>query len=250
MMLFCAPNPITPLTTPGRDTAPFTNLLRDEPARVWRFEGTSAQLTFQVSGEWDTFALVGNNLRASDTYRLRAGPTLESLNTNPPLDLTFVAWTGFAPLAKATSFHLLNAPVAYSFIRLDISSPGNPDGFIEASRLVIGSRVATAGVNIGAERQHMDSSIIQDGPGYTTVQEYRSRLQWKVAIGPLKADQYYGTWDRFLYKVGKNRGFLFIEDTEADWVQSETAFVRNQAEAKSVNVSSDFNKLELTLLQV
>lgn len=250
MMLFCAPNAITPHAVSSRETAPFTNALRDEPARVWRSEGTSAQLTFQVIGEWDTFALVGNNLRASDTFRLRAGPTLESLSSNPPLDLTFVAWTGNAPLAKATSFHLLNAPTTYQFVRLDITSNGNPDGFIEASRLVVGTRVATAGINIGAERQHMDGSVIEDGPGYTTIQQYRSRLQWKVTIGPIKASEYYGTWDRFLYKVGKSRGFLFVEDTEAPWVQSETAFVRNQAEAKSVNVASDYAKMEMTLLQV
>lgn len=250
MMLYCAPNAILAQTTPGRETAPFTNLLRDEPARVWRSEGTTAQLTFQVSGEWDNFALVGNNLRATDTIRLRAGATLASLDATPPLDLTFVAWTGSAPLNKAISFHLLSAPSAYSFVRIDINSPGNPDGYIEASRLVLGSRVATAGINIGAERQHMDGSVIEDGPGYTTIQEYRRRLQWKVAIGPIKASEYYGTWDRFLHRVGKSRGFLFIEDTTADWVQSEAAFVRIQTEAKAVNVSSDFAKMEMTLLQV
>jgi hypothetical protein len=241
---------VTSHSTPGRETAPFSNLLRDEPARVWRSEGTTAQLTCQVAGEWDTFALVGNNLRATDTIRLRAGATLAALDASPPLDLTFVAWFGTAPLNKAISFHLLSAPSAYSFVRIDINSPGNPDGFIEASRLVLGSRVATAGININAERQHMDGSVIEDGPGYTTIQEYRRRLQWKVAIGPILASQYYGTWDRFLNKVGKSRGFLFIEDTNSPWVQSEAAFVRNQADAKSVNVSSSHNKMEMTLLQV
>lgn len=250
MMLYCAPNAVMAQTTPGRETAPFSNLLRDEPARVWRSEDTTAQLTFQVSDEWDTFALVGNNLRATDTIRLRAGATLASLDATPPLDLTFVAWTGMAPLAKAISFHLLSAPVAYSFVRIDINSPGNPDGFIEASRLVLGSRVATAGINIGAERRFLDGSVIEDGPGYTTIQEHRRRLLWKVGIGPIKATEYYGTWDRFLHRVGKSRGFLFIEDTNAPWVQSEAAFVRVHNEANTGNVSSDFVKMEMTLFQV
>lgn len=250
-VVLCAPNELVAYATPSQTTAPFTNMLRDEPARVWRSPGTTAYLTMQVSGTWDTFSLVDNNLPASATIRLRAGPSVQSVDgATAPLDVTFPAWTGTAPLNRATSFHLLNAPVSHAFVRLDINSSGNADGFIQASRLVIGKRVETTGVNIGAERQHIDSSTVNDGPGYTTIQEYRRRLQWKVNIGPITATAYYNDWDRFLYRVGRSRGFLFIEDTTAPYVQSETAFVRCQAEAKSVNVSSDYAKLEMSLLQV
>lgn len=252
--VFLAPKAFTPISQSEQAQAPVTNLLRDEAGRVWRSNGlTGVTMTVQLDGTpWDTLALVNTNLRATDTIRVRAGASTTVVNgsTGAPIDVTFNAWTGTAPLAKATAFRLLTSAVTYAFVRLDITSTGNPDGYVQASNLVIGKRVETAGVNIGAERQHMDGSVVADGPGFTTVQEYRRRLQWKVSIGPLTATSYYAEWDRFLYQVGRSRGFLFIEDTNAPWVQSELAFVRNQADAKSVNVSTNYAKLEMTLLQV
>lgn len=249
--VLCAPRAFTILAASQQANGPASNLLRDEAGRIWRSNGlVDASLTIELDGHpWDTVALVNATLVPGDTVRVRAADTQAGLDS-APLDVTVTAWTGSDPIDKGTIFHLLDAPVSHRFVRLDIASPGNPAGFVQASNLVINKRVETTGVNIGAERQHVDGSVVEDGPGFTTVQEYRRRLQWKVTIGPITATAYYAEWDRFFYAVGRSRGFLFIEDTTAPWVQSELAFVRNQVDAKSVNVSSDYAKMEMTLLQV
>lgn len=252
-VVFCAPKPVTILTPSEQSNAPAANLLRDEPARVWRSNGLSnpsfvAQLD---GGQWDTFALVGNNLPASATIRLRGGSSAAVVNgSGAPLDVTFDAWAGMAPLDKATSFHLLESPVSHAFVRVDVSSPTNPDGYVQAAHLVIGKRVETDGVNIGAERAHTDGSLINDDGATTTIQERRRRRQWKVSVGPLTATAYYAEWDRFLYSVGKSRGYLYIQETDSPWCQSEAGFARNQVEAKSVRPSNNYAKIDLTLLEV
>ncbi len=250
-----APLPFTALAANEQATAPLSNTRSDEPGFVWRSANLTTvyakvQLTSAVT-DWDTFALVGSNLRATDTIRVRAGATSAAVDGTSGLtvDQTFNAWTGVAPTGGALSFKLLGAIVTSPFVRIDITSTSNPATYVQAQRIVIGKRVETDGVNVGAEQTFEDSSPIETGPGYTSVDVYNVRIGWKVTLEGITDAKYYTNWFPFLRTVGLTQAFVFIPDTDSPYVQNQAVFARvTGSAAKGSSPVADYNIVEFGLL--
>lgn len=246
------PKPFTSLGGNETATGPVANLRTDEPGMVWRSTNlTTVYFKVQLDGTpWDTFALVGSNLRATDTIRIRAGSTSAIVDGSSSLtvDQTFAAWTGTAPTNGALSFKLLGSPVTSPFVRVDITSTSNPAGYVQAQRLVIGSRVSTDGVSIGAEQTFEDSSSVEEGLGYTTVDRYGVRVGWKVTLEGISDALYYGNWYPFLRDVGRSKAFVFIPDDSLPYVQTQAVFGRIISNAKGTSPVADYNNVELSIL--
>jgi hypothetical protein len=253
--VFCLPQPFTYVSGGQAATAPATNLGYDEPGLVWRSAGlSSVSLVIQTAGlPFDTIALCLNNLRASDSVKVSMGGTAANVNgASPSFSQTISAWSGVAPLGKATTTLLLAAPVSYAFIRLDITSTLNPDNFVEASRLVVGKRVACLGVDLGDEETFEDGSTVDDVAGYTTISQARMRSGRKVTISHLKEADYYSAWRPFLAAAGRTNAFLFMpnDDPAYAYTQQQVMLARINTTAKGASLASDQNRIELTLLSV
>ena len=68
--LFCAPSAFTVTNSNSLIVAPASNMNMDAPGMVWRSGSlTTVYVTMQVPTGWDTFSLIGSNLRATDTIR-------------------------------------------------------------------------------------------------------------------------------------------------------------------------------------
>jgi hypothetical protein len=250
--VFLEPKAFTYLNGGTATMAGAGNLRFDEPGLVWRSSGTSGVfLVVQYDGSpIDTIALVDNNLRPTDTIRVRMGATTASVNGVAPLDFTFNAWEGIAPLGAATSIHFLASPVTYPFIRLDISSPGNPDGHIQASRLVLSKKFTNDGVDYGDDETFEDGSSVEDGLGFTTVDPYGGRVGRRLTVSHIKQDDYYTNWRGFLYRVGRKIAWLFLPTTDPTYLQQQMSFVRINTTAKVVNQTTDQFRVELGVLSV
>ena len=252
--VFCAPTSFSVASGSEGAVAPARNLNTDPMGLVWRSTGLlGVQLTISLADpSFDTVALVGSNLRAGDTIRVRAGSSASVVagETDLLLDATVPAWTGTAPTSGALTVLVLDAPIAASFVRLDLTSSGNPDGYVEASRLIIGKRVQADGIDIGCEQTFEDGSDVQEGLGFTTVDEYRVRIGWKVSVSGVKEADYWAKWFPFLRSIGRHKGFLFLPDSESDHVQTQAVFGRMANSAKGSAKSSDFTIIDMTILSV
>jgi hypothetical protein len=253
-VILVAPLPFTVSSANQQATAPASNLNVDEPAMVYRSQG-AATITVQLpaGSSWDTACLVGSNLRASDTFKVTAAATLADVNngTNLTYNRTVSAWTGPAPTSGALSFVTLPTANTSPFVRIDITSTGNPAGYVQASRLVIGKRVDHDGVSMGAEQTYEDSSVVEEGPGYTSVDRYNVRVGWKVTLDSIKDAAYYGNWFPFLRSVGKSRAFVFIPDDASPYLQNQAVFCRvNSSPAKANFPGQDAGIVEFTVLSV
>lgn len=247
-----SPKTFTVLAANERAVAPASNMRVDEPAMVWRSSNlTTIYVKAQLDGtEWNTFALVGSNLRATDTIRIRAGATAAAVDgtTGLTVDETFAAWSGVAPTNGALSFKLLNVSNTSPFVRVDFTSTGNAAGYVQASRLVLGKRVETDGVAVGAEQTFEDMSVIEDGPGYTTVDVYGTRVGWKVTLDGITDALYNINWFPFLRDVGKRKALVFIPETESTYIQSQAVFGRLVGSApKGSSPVADYNTVEFAI---
>ncbi|MEG8030663.1 hypothetical protein QP179_03220 [Sphingomonas aurantiaca] len=246
------PKPFTSLGGNESPTAPVANMRQDEPGMVWRSSNlTTVYFKVQLDGsEWDTFALVNSNLRATDIIRIRAGATSAVVDgtTSLTVDQTFNAWSGVAPTNGALSFKLLGASVTSPFVRIDITSAGNPAGYVQAQRCVIGKRVTTDGVAVGAELSFVDMSSVEDGLGYTTVDRYGVKIGWKVTLEAITDALFYTNWFPFLRDVGKSKAFVFIPDDSVPYVQTTAIFGRVTSDAKGTSPIADYNNVEINIL--
>ncbi len=248
------PKPFEVLSGNEQTIAAVKNMKVDEPGFVWRSADLSGvNFKIQTDGTaWDTIALVDNNLRAGDTIRIRAGSSSTAVDGTSGLtvDQTFAAWSGTAPSGGALSFRALGSAVTSSFVRIDIVSSGNPSGYVQAARFVIGKRVITDGVSIGADQTFEDMSVIEEGPGFTTVDEYGVRVAWKVTLEGITDANYNGNWYPFLRAVGRKKAFVFIPDDGSTYIQTQAIFGRITSSAKGTSPVADYNNVELNILSV
>lgn len=252
--ILLAPKPFTVISANEQSIAPVKNMGVDEPGFVWRSNDLSS-VTFKVlldGTAWDTFALVDNNLRSGDTIRIRAGAssTVVDGTTSLTVDQTFTAWSGTAPTGGALSFRVLGSTVTSAYVRIDITSGGNPAGYVQAARLAFGKRVVTDGVNIGANQTFEDTSVIEEGPGFTTVDEYGVRIGWEVGLEGITDANYNANWFPFLRAVGRKKAFVFIPDDASAYVQTQAMLARIVSSAKGTSPVADYNVVELKLLSV
>lgn len=133
-------------------TLPGGNLQRPQPGKVWRSAGltdTWIVLDFGAARSWDWIAWVNANFTAAATIRARASDSEAALTSAPGWDSTAESWwpaTGRPtvdedepePEGYTLIKSLIGAPKTFRYLRLDISDPANPAGYVQAGRLVVG----------------------------------------------------------------------------------------------------------------
>jgi hypothetical protein len=131
------------------------------------------------------FGLVGHNLSAGASFRLRASDTAGDFTTSPLYDSGTVSVWGSAYLASdvpwesdgwwlgvitftgleagGTAFiHILPTETAARYWRLEIFDTANSDGYVEAGRLFAGQAWRpTVNFNFGAALGYIDDSVIE-----------------------------------------------------------------------------------------
>lgn len=251
--IFAALKRFTTVSANETPTAPLSRCNVDAPGLVWRSTGLAGvYATLRWDGSSiDTIALVGTNLRAGDLVRIRIGSSQAVVDgDSAALDITRTAWSGVAPVAGALTVFLVDGSFTGPFVRIDISSPGNPAGFVEVGRIVLSQRITCDGVGLGADQTVEDGSVVEDGPGYTTVDYQRVRTGWKVTVDRISEADYYGKWWPMLMTVGKSSGFLFIPDADPAYLQNQAVFGRMTSSAKGNAKSSDFYIVDMSILSV
>ncbi len=228
-------------------TAPASRVLLDEPGLVARSGGNSLSLTFSLTERtFDSIAATGTNLRASDTVRVRVG-SVADMSSDVLLDYSVNAWNGVAPVGSAITYIPLDRPYTAQFVRLDFTTSNT---FVEVSRVLIGKRIEVDGIDNDPSITHVGGATVEDGPGWTTVGEARTRVQWTANVGNVPSTAYYQEWSPFLSRAGKHAGFLFVPQTDSTALQHEAKLVRHQQDANTVPLSMTRYRVEMKLLEV
>ena len=250
--IFALPLPLTHVASNSATSAPAANMNLDAPGMVWRSDViTNVYFMFRVSGPWDTLALVGHNVGSANLLRVRAATSEAATTSAPTYDATITAWSGVAPLAGAITLLTLPAPRAETFIRVDfVAGPAPDSGYIEAQRLVIARRLENVGVDLGAEQTFDTGSVIESGPGYTSVDRYPTKIGYKLSISDIKEADYQANWFPFLARVMDQRGFLFTPDDDPAYLQRQAVFARMTSSAKGYAKASDFMVVDMGLTSI
>lgn len=251
--VLCSPRIFAVSSSTSASNAPASNLNLDHPSMVWRSANlTSVQITVQLgAGSWDTIALVKNNLRATDTVRIRAASTAAATTSGPAYDSgNLSAFSGTANSLGSMTLLTLSGVRTETFIRIDITSTGNPAGFVEAARLIIGKRIEEDGIDQNADHNFEDTSQNTPYRGFDAIDPFDVKTSWKFTIGYIKEASYWQNWFPFLRDVGMKKAVLFVPDRDSAYLQSETVFGRVTSMAKGNPVSSDYYKLELYIREI
>lgn len=217
-------------------------LLHDEPGLVWRSTGLSGQfLRVNLSDAWDTIALMGSNLRATATIRVRAGASSAATDaaSGAPLDITFNAHTGKMKRTGAMSFHKLNAPVNHPWVRIDITDAGNPDGYLQASRLVFGKAIECDGIDNGAEVSYENRST-------SNLLRFKTTPTWKMTFSGIERSAFYGGWDIFLDWAAERNAFLFVPIIDGPYMHQEMGLATLNAVTKVTHNNWETVEIEVT----
>jgi len=127
---------------------PASNLQNMQPKRKWRSDAATSpylELDFGAAGCAATgFALIGHNLTASATIRVR-GKATYPVTSSPTVDTTALsAWPSSGKPSDESWPHYLSwlswsNVTALRYWRIDIADGTNPDGYVEAGRLMLGA---------------------------------------------------------------------------------------------------------------
>lgn len=228
--------PVTPtiVTAPAANTnAPGSNLLNDVPEMTWRTTTLTPNMVFSVpsGSSIDCVALLYSNLRATDTVRVRAANSAANTTASPLYDSgTVAAYTGTKPTGFRTKTIIsLPSAVSYTHWRIDITATGHTDGYVDAVRVVIGTKVtwSTAYMDYDCEQKTIDQSVAYQGANYTDFDEY-SRLQgWKIPFTHIPESTWRTSFYPFLHRVGNAKPMLFVPNSsDATTWQVDAVFGR------------------------
>jgi hypothetical protein len=126
-------------------TLPASNLQNMQPKRKWRTAGLTPYLTldFGTAGlACNGLALIGHNLTAAATLRVRAKATSD-VTVSPTVDTGAVsAWPATGKPAEPywpqyLSWVAWSNASALRYWRVDIADGGNTDGYLQAGRLML-----------------------------------------------------------------------------------------------------------------
>jgi hypothetical protein len=250
--VFVRPLPFTAAATSPTATAPVSNMANDLPGMVWRSGGTSAYFIIDLgtAASYDYVALIGANLRASDTVQIRTGTTDTGIGSYA--GAAIVAFTGTKPAGTTTeAIFKLSATRTERYMRVDIAATGIPEGYIQAVRLVVGKSITTGGVSYDAEMSFVDRSVITSGTGYTSVDAYDVLTQWKVATDWISETAWRADWIPFFRATANSNGYLFIpDDTKPAQYQTDAIYGRTIVAPTGKNPAFNVWRFEATILQL
>lgn len=260
MAIIARPYPLVSVVANQRSSAPASNAGKDVPGLVWRSADLNTVFaTFDLgeSREVDVIALIGTNLRANDTVAVRFGSEVDGsgIITASTGTTTSRAFDGEVPDgSKAKAIIKLDAAFTGRYVRIEITSNDNPDGYVEVQRVVLGKALGLtglAGVDMSAEQTFVDQSVAYSGDGYTTFDDYPTLMQWNVTISFIEDSDWRNSWFGFMQRVGKSRAFLFVPDSDhpEQW-QTEAVFGRIVTDAKATVQGFGIRKCELTVRSI
>lgn len=124
---------------------PVSNLLARQPSKKWRATALGSAyvvLDLGTATEINFAALLYANLTGSATMRVRAASSEAGLTSAPGYDSTantFWPNTGLGDWDYVHGFvDLVDDPQTFRWWRIDLSDGSNPDGYIQAGRLMLG----------------------------------------------------------------------------------------------------------------
>lgn len=226
--IFVRPSDFTVVSANQAATGAALNTSLDEPGMVWRSNNLSGVYVIidlgANAGTYDTVAIVGSNLRASDTVQLRTGTSASGTGA---FDIGAPAFIGNKPDGWSTKTIFRIGDRSERYIRLDISAPGHPAGFVEVQRIVIGKAITTLGIDIDAEQTVIDQSNITTVGGYDIIEEAPAKMGWKFSMSWVNDDSWRNEWLSFATKVRKVQPVLFVPFFEdASTWQQDAVFGR------------------------
>lgn len=172
-------------------TLPVSNLQDRQIVKIWRNTQTTAQIDvdFTTARIINFAALIKHNISQTGTIRWRlsnasdfsttvydsgtvdAWPIVEEFGTLP---WGVFQWGGYlnpevAALYTISTFDVLDEAVAARYLRIDISDPSNPDGYLQAGRLICGPAYEPS-INYanGVEFEFIDQSRVTKSRGGQT----------------------------------------------------------------------------------
>lgn len=240
--------PLAIVTSNALDRAPARRVLSPEPALVMRASGNTAIITFDVGSTkaYDTIAVMAN-IGSAGVVRSRGGSD-KSMTTAIDFDQS-ASWSGIAPDERHALIYLtLPASETSRYVRLDIQDTGLAE--IEVSHVLIGQRIECDGIDGEPEFTPRSGTDIEDGSGWTTASENRTRLGWKFSVGNVKRTPFFTQWSPFINGVNIAKPFMFIPDTETDVRQRQAGIYRNVDMPKTSELYDDRWKMEFTVLEV
>lgn len=211
-------------------TAPARNTLDDRPGKVWRTTTNAGYIVIDLgTAAYDTVVIVGTNLTAADTVRIRTGTDTTAVGA---FDRTVPAMTGTKPTGFTTkTFVQLGQTRSERYMRIDFVSAAP----VEVQRIVVGPSVTTIGIDHEADEAVLDSSEINTVLGVDTIQTGLKKLRWKFSMSRISESDWRNSWKSFLYAVGKTQPVVFVPfvETPSSW-QSDITFgrIRNDVSAK------------------
>lgn len=202
---------------------PVTNLNLDHSGLVARSTGTTASFTVSLGSATsiDTVALIGSNLPSTATVTVTATGYASGATA---------AYTGVKDAETTTKTIFQFSPITTTTVTVSITVPS---GTIEAQRLVIGKRVEIDGLDGTPEQTFDDQSVIDTGPGYTSVEEFNVLMSWKAKASWITDASWRSDWFPLLSRVGLKKPVLFVPVSEDPTrFQHEAVFGRFNSIAK------------------
>jgi hypothetical protein len=247
--LFVAPLPFA--TVSGTTIAgSVANLNDDHAAYIWRASVTGS-FTIDLGPdpvEYDTVALVGSNLRATDTVRVITSTTATGSNGYDSGQLA--AWTGKKP-RELTAKTIIKLPSVQTerYIRVSVTATGHPAGYVQAQRLVVGKAVSTIGIKFGAKMNFDDLSVITQSEDSTSIDRRARKLGWDITTTSISDQSWREEWAPLLLEVGSSSGLLFVRDESApDTWQTDAIYGRITSKAYGEAEAYDWWTFSGTLL--
>lgn len=232
--LFIPPLPFSAAATaPAPLAGSVANLNIDTSGLVWRFGLTTPYVIVDLGAgtlAYDTIAIVGSNLRASDTVQVRTGASNTGIGGYA--GSAVAAWTGTKlDIETAITLIRLGATRTERYVRIDLAATSHPDGFVQFQRLVIGKAVATNGIGFDCEMVFEDRSEITTFLSGSSVDEGDVLTGWKFSTGWITDADWRANWYPLMKRFGQKKAILFIPyDSAPD--QTDMVFGRLTSQAK------------------
>lgn len=193
---------------------PATNALNDYESMVWRDSSATPQVVLDMgtAASYDAIAIVGTNLTAGTSVTITlasdASVTVIALNT------TVTSVLGDVVAGEPTAFvHHLGATYTSRYVRLRFNNVATlPSATLSVARAIVGPAL-TFEVDGEAEHRYEDRSIINEGRGFETVDEFGVYPSFKCSVSLLSETEVRQKWHPFMSKVGTSRPVFFAIDT-------------------------------------
>lgn len=251
--LFVKPLDFTVYSANQNTIAPASNANLDEPGLVWRSNNLTSVtiiLDMGTSASYDTVAIIGTNLRATDTVEIDTGTT--NTGTGSYNGSATAAWSGTLPESStAKAIFKLPATRTERYVKLTFVATSHPDGYVQAQRIVIGKALSLtngAGVDLQHEVGFLDQSVPYTGAGWRSYDRYATLPSLKLTVSMIGDSDWRTSWFGFLQTVGQNKGILVVPNDAiaANW-QAEAIFGSITDKVNAQAVGYDMRRTDLTI---